>query len=175
MALLEEPLDLVRAAAIQTARVRRGLTQQRLARVSGVSRKHISAAERGKNISCDVLKKLMAALELAEVEFDDGKRVRTARRGAMEPGAMVAAAEGLAALDQASRLIYEAVEKIQAALVSVEPNADLNAKASALIRHFTTHVRTRTADQLDEVEQVVVGMVSNPATAPRARGRRKSK
>jgi transcriptional regulator with XRE-family HTH domain len=172
MSPLEEPLDLVRAAAIQIARVRRGLTQQRLARVSGVSRKHISAAERGKNISCDVLKKLMAALELAEVEFDDGKRVRTRRRGAMEPGAMVSVAEGLAALGQASRLIEEGVAKIQIALAAVEPNADVNAKATDLIRQFTSHVRTRTADQLEQVEEVVVDMLAGPIT--RSTRRRKA-
>src|SRR6185295_1364393 len=52
---------------LRDARLKRGLTVRKLSQVSGVSRRWISNAEKGLNISVDVLKRLTAALGIAEI------------------------------------------------------------------------------------------------------------
>jgi len=50
------------AAALKALKEARGVSQARLARNAGVSRRHVSVALRGGNITIAVLKKLMRAL-----------------------------------------------------------------------------------------------------------------
>lgn len=61
--------------AIKTARQKQGLSQEDLAARSGLSRTHISAVERGANVSIDVVEKLAAALEIKEIPLRNLRRL----------------------------------------------------------------------------------------------------
>jgi len=56
---------------IRAARIKKGLTQARLARLAGVSRRHLAALEKGANVSVLVLKKVASVLELTEIDLGD--------------------------------------------------------------------------------------------------------
>lgn len=54
---------------VREARIRKGLTQARLARLAGVSRRHLAALEKGANVSVLVLRKVASVLDLAEINL----------------------------------------------------------------------------------------------------------
>lgn len=56
---------------VRETRIKKGFTQARLARLAGVSRRHLAALEKGANVSVAVLKKVAAVLELQEIELGD--------------------------------------------------------------------------------------------------------
>src|SRR5262249_30579348 len=56
---------------VRETRIKKGLTQARLARLAGVSRRHLAALEKGANVSVAVLKKVAAVLDLQEIELGD--------------------------------------------------------------------------------------------------------
>jgi transcriptional regulator with XRE-family HTH domain len=55
--------------AIREARIRKGLTQARLAKMAGVSRRHLAALEKGANVSISILQRVAAVLELTEIQL----------------------------------------------------------------------------------------------------------
>ena len=63
---------------VRAARLERGLTQERLARLAGVSRRHLAALEKGANVSVAVLRKVATVLQLAEISLGE-LTVRTAQ------------------------------------------------------------------------------------------------
>ncbi|HEY0143976.1 MAG TPA: helix-turn-helix domain-containing protein [Thermoanaerobaculia bacterium] len=63
--------------AIREARIRKNLTQARLARLAGVSRRHLAALEKGANVSVNVLKKVATVLELREINLGGDLSVRS--------------------------------------------------------------------------------------------------
>src|ERR1700682_4014504 len=54
---------------VRSTRIRRGLTQAKLARLASVSRRHLAALEKGANVSVNVLLKVAAVLELTEIDL----------------------------------------------------------------------------------------------------------
>jgi transcriptional regulator with XRE-family HTH domain len=52
---------------VRSARIKKGLTQAKLARLAGVSRRHLAALEKGANVSVLVLKKVASVLDLTEI------------------------------------------------------------------------------------------------------------
>lgn len=56
---------------VREARIRKGLTQARLAKLAGVSRRHLAALEKGANVSVSILQRVAAVLELAEIQLGD--------------------------------------------------------------------------------------------------------
>jgi transcriptional regulator with XRE-family HTH domain len=63
---------------VRATRLDRGLTQARLARLAGVSRRHLAALEKGANVSVLVLRKVASVLQLAEISLGE-LTIRTAR------------------------------------------------------------------------------------------------
>src|SRR5258708_34557232 len=61
---------------VRTTRIRRGLTQARLARLAGVSRRHLAALEKGANVSVNVPRKVAVVLDLTEIALG-GISIRT--------------------------------------------------------------------------------------------------
>lgn len=55
--------------SIREARIRKGLTQARLAKMAGVSRRHLAALEKGANVSVSILQRVAAVLELEEIQL----------------------------------------------------------------------------------------------------------
>lgn len=58
---------------VRSTRVKRGFTQARLARLAGVSRRHLAALEKGANVSINVLRRVASVLELAEIDLGELK------------------------------------------------------------------------------------------------------
>ena len=54
---------------IRAQRIRKGLTQAKLARLATVSRRHLAALEKGANVSIAVLKKVASVLDLNEINL----------------------------------------------------------------------------------------------------------
>ena len=60
---------LMLGETIKEARIRKGLTQARLAKMAGVSRRHLAALEKGANVSVSILQRVAAVLELTEISL----------------------------------------------------------------------------------------------------------
>jgi transcriptional regulator with XRE-family HTH domain len=56
---------------VRATRLERGLTQARLAKLAGVSRRHLAALEKGANVSVAVLQKVTSVLQLAEISLGE--------------------------------------------------------------------------------------------------------
>src|SRR5947209_2974724 len=54
---------------VRNTRIKKGLTQAKLARLAGVSRRHLAALEKGANVSVLVLKKVASVLDLTEIDL----------------------------------------------------------------------------------------------------------
>src|SRR5436853_2288699 len=54
---------------VHSARIKKGLTQARLARLAGVSRRHLAALEKGANVSVLDVKKLASVLDLTDINL----------------------------------------------------------------------------------------------------------
>jgi transcriptional regulator with XRE-family HTH domain len=56
---------------VREARIRKNLTQARLAKLAGVSRRHLAALEKGANVSVSILQRVAAVLDLSEIQIGD--------------------------------------------------------------------------------------------------------
>ena len=56
---------------VREARIRKGLTQARLAKLAGVSRRHLAALEKGANVSVNILQRVAMVLDLTEIHLGD--------------------------------------------------------------------------------------------------------
>jgi transcriptional regulator with XRE-family HTH domain len=56
---------------VREARIRKGLTQARLAKLAGVSRRHLAALEKGANVSVNILQRVATVLELTEIPLGE--------------------------------------------------------------------------------------------------------
>jgi transcriptional regulator with XRE-family HTH domain len=71
---------------VRQERIRKGLTQARLAKLAGVSRRHLAALEKGANVSVSILQRVSAVLELTEIRIGDlHLRATAADRGINVP------------------------------------------------------------------------------------------
>ena len=57
--------------SVREARIRKGLTQARLASMAQVSRRHLAALEKGANVSINILQRVASVLELTEIQLGD--------------------------------------------------------------------------------------------------------
>ncbi|MEO8380607.1 MAG: helix-turn-helix domain-containing protein [Acidobacteriota bacterium] len=56
---------------VREARIRKNLTQAKLAKLAGVSRRHLAALEKGANVSVSILQRVAAVLELVQIQIGD--------------------------------------------------------------------------------------------------------
>ena len=54
---------------VRSTRIKKGLTQAKLARLAGVSRRHLAALEKGANVSVLVVKKVASVLDLRDIDL----------------------------------------------------------------------------------------------------------
>jgi transcriptional regulator with XRE-family HTH domain len=98
---------------VRESRIKKGLTQAKLARLAGVSRRHLAALEKGANVSVLVLKKVASVLDLKEIHLGSvsllpsgleqtsvnlpllGETIREARESALRVENLIASAEQL--------------------------------------------------------------------------------
>jgi transcriptional regulator with XRE-family HTH domain len=102
--------------SVREARLKKGLTQARLAKMAGVSRRHLAALEKGANISIGILQRVAAVLELKEIPIGEislrrnesehalnvpllTDTIRQARAEAERAQAILAQAEGILGSD----------------------------------------------------------------------------
>ena len=57
--------------SVRDARLKKGFTQARLAKMAGVSRRHLAALEKGANVSVSILQRVANVLELTEIQLGD--------------------------------------------------------------------------------------------------------
>ncbi len=56
---------------VREARNKKGLTQAKLAKLAGVSRRHLAALEKGANVSVNILQRVAAVLDLTQIHLGD--------------------------------------------------------------------------------------------------------
>ncbi len=123
---------------IRAARIKKGLTQARLARLAGVSRRHLAALEKGANVSVLVLKKVAAVLELTDIDLGEvtvhttrpatppinlpllAETLHEAHTGALRTQALLARAEALFGEEKKLGLVAH-FPKLAARVVDVIP------------------------------------------------------
>jgi transcriptional regulator with XRE-family HTH domain len=99
---------------VREARLRKSLTQARLAKMAGVSRRHLAALEKGANVSINILQRVATVLDLTEIHIGDlslkshdggvnvpllTEAIREARAETERSQAILARAENLLGID----------------------------------------------------------------------------
>lgn len=158
----------------QELRARRlllGFSVKKLAKLSGVSRRWITCAEEGSNITIDVLRKLMQTMKMTVITIYPGI---TAEAGLADTGVT----ELAAAVDEITRsagLAHQAAERIRTFTLGVGKSVPkdtpdderFNERAATLVTHFTEHVRSLSdPDKLQKVEKAVSSFLRPETEAP---------
>ena len=161
-------------AQVRDERIRRNLSDSRLARMAGVSRRHLVELQKGANVTLSITEKVMAALEMETLAFSPDRRLTTPSTG-MDPAAyrqqIVAATEqmetGVALILNAASTFRQAAPGESAApAVSTE----LAAKASALIAEFGNYVNSLDSeDQLEALQRLASSLLLPPAATKKRR------
>jgi transcriptional regulator with XRE-family HTH domain len=112
---------------VREARIRKGLTQARLAKLAGVSRRHLAALEKGANVSVNILQRVATVLDVTEFHLGDlslhaGDRerhtvnmplltdtIREARAEAERAQAILARAENLLSHESSRRRSHRSI------------------------------------------------------------------
>lgn len=156
-----------------------GLSDNKFAKLAGVSRRHLMELQKGSNASIMVLLKAMEALDLEELPLTGagGERVTVSpvRIGAAD------LQESAKALETGARLILGVAAMLRAAATRSAPTPRepkvreaLSAKGARLIEEFGDYVRNLDPEeQVDALKQVFDGRRADLAhVAPRQRKRR---
>jgi transcriptional regulator with XRE-family HTH domain len=167
---------------LRARRLLLGYSVKKMSKLSGVSRRWITCAEQGSNITVDVLTKLMRTMNMSVITICPGI---TGEAGLAAPGT-AELAEAVAEITRSTGLSQQAVERIKSFIVGVgksvpkdTPESEgFNERAARLVTHFTEHVRSLSdTDKLQKVEEAVSGILRPEAeaqgTARALRGRRR--
>lgn len=159
-------------AELKARRHQLGLSIKRLASISGVSRRWIVCAEKSANITMDVLKKLMQALNMTSISICPGLTA-DAGPGAPNTGSLAAAVEEIR---RSTEFAQQAADRVRAftlgagktAHVHTAEDEGFNERAAALVTHFTEHVRSlHDPQKLQKVEKAVSNFLRPEEDAPR--------
>ncbi len=155
---------------LRARRLLLGYSVKKLAKLSGVSRRWITCAEEGSNITIEVLRKLMQTMRMTVITIFPGL---TAEAGLADTGI----AELAAAVEEitgSAALARQAGERIKSFALGVgksvpkdtPENEGFNERAAALVTHFTEHVRSLSdPDNLQKVEKAVSSFLRPEADA----------
>src|ERR1051326_5630458 len=122
-------------AALKALTEARGVSQARLARIAGVSRRHVSVALAGGNITISILKKLMRALRAESIPIGELSAVSGELAG-VDAAVLVAVADQL---DHGIGTISAAATRRMYSKPAAPPTS-VNAKAAALVCDFAARV-----------------------------------
>ncbi|HXA15691.1 MAG TPA: helix-turn-helix domain-containing protein [Thermoanaerobaculia bacterium] len=112
---------------VRSTRIKRGLTQARLARLADVSRRHLAALEKGANVSINVLQKVAAVLELSEINLGE-LTVRTSHSSSN--------AVNMPLLADTIREAHADAFRTQSLLARAETLLDNDGDGHGLVAHF---------------------------------------
>lgn len=166
---------------INKAMAQQGLSNRSAAKLCGVSRRHLSVAQKGGNVSIAVLLRIMIALHIEEVSIGPDAKVRAAVNDSSASPMIALAADNI---ERALKLAQTAAAILRslapAAAVKFEAdNSDLIIRASELIQNFTDSVRSAVTEgkSLGPMEQAMSAALndSDVSTTPSARPRRRKK
>lgn len=159
-------------AQVREERNRRNLSDSRLARIAGVSRRHLVELQKGANVTLSITEKVMAALEMETLSFSPDHRL-TAPASKMNRAAyrqqIAAATEQM---ETGVALILTAASAFRQAAPgeSTPPSVstELATKASALIAEFGNYVNSLDSeDKLEALQRLASSLLHPPA--PRKR------
>lgn len=146
---------------LRTRRLALNLSVKKLAKLSGVSRRHITTVERNGNISVVYLKKLMQAMHMTQITICSGIELRAG----MMPPDPAALEEAAVAVERSIHVLQDAAERVKTfagrvgkyARNDTPKGGAFSDRGSALIRQFAERVRTISDDpeKLRRVEQDV--------------------
>jgi transcriptional regulator with XRE-family HTH domain len=157
---------------IRAARIKKGLTQARLARFAGVSRRHLAALEKGANVSVLVLKKVAGVLELTDIDLGDvtlhttrptapainmpllAETLHEAHTGALRTQALLARAEALFGEEKKLGLVAH-FPKLAARVLDVTPkrNAGTVAEHDANVAQLGVSAEVRQGQAVRELTE----------------------
>lgn len=134
---------------------RQHLTDGKLAKRAGVSRRHLGEMQKGANASLLTALKVMQALGIVELPFHSGERLIAPPKH-LDTGALLSAVEQL---EQGAALILSAASTVRAAVGASDadrPSDKLAARAASLIDDFGAFVRGLGSEaQFDALENVI--------------------
>jgi transcriptional regulator with XRE-family HTH domain len=129
---------------INEAMTRLHLSNRSAAKLSGVSRRHLSTAQKGGNVSINVMRKIMTAFRIREITIASDATIKVSLGEQASMPMLDAAA------DQVERAVglarnALAILRTLSPVVGIESgkldDADQIIRAAALIQEFTDHVR----------------------------------
>lgn len=173
------PLADTVAAQVVAGRKKRGLSVNKLAKSADVSRRHLAELEKGANVSVLLLRDVMNALNIPDMDIGDGKRVRVLvdhNHAALATLADDIERAGALILRSAATLraiLHAAATQPQAQEPAPSPSpsmtrADHTARAANLIAEFTEIVRNSSSDeQVEQLQQLVQASSVIATTPPR--------
>jgi transcriptional regulator with XRE-family HTH domain len=135
-----EPDEDLGGSALKGTRQSRGLSIKRLAAISTVSRRHIAAAESGGNYTVLVLKKLMRAMRMQTISFDDLEATRLSE--GVDPKVIANIAEEM---EKGLAIQHAAIAALRS-YVHGETSPHRNSKAAALIHKTNRRARHAAPD-----------------------------
>jgi len=173
------------ALELKARRLLLGLSVKKLSKLSGVSRRWITCAEEGSNITVEVLRKLMQTMDMTVITICPGITAG-AGRADRDVSSLAAAVEEIT---RSIELALRAADRIKSFTLGVGKSVPkdtpqdegVNERAAALVTHFTEHVRSLSdPDKLQKVEKAVSSFLrpqteaQGTAKAPPGRRRKSS-
>lgn len=158
------------ALELRARRLLLGLSIKKLSKLSGVSRRWVTCAEQGSNITIEVLTKLMQTMNISVITISPGLKAEAGQpaRGTAE------LAEAVDEIARSTELARHAAERIKSFTLGVgksvlkdTPESEgFTERAAALVTLFTEHVRSLgDTDNLQKVEEAVSGILRPEAEA----------
>ena len=163
--------------SVREARLKKGFTQARLAKMAGVSRRHLAALEKGANVSVSILQRVAAVLELTEIPLGDislkrGEKersalnvplltdtIREARVEAERAQAILARAEGILGAEPAAgrvQLMFPRMPVRHVELPAATPGEILRERPDW--REVETAGEIRQGEPIDETKREKLAM-----------------
>jgi transcriptional regulator with XRE-family HTH domain len=152
------------ALELKARRLLLGFSVKKLSKLSGVSRRWITCAEEGSNITIEVLRKLMETMRMTVITIAPGI---TGQAGLpnIDTSSLAQAVEEI---NRSAQLSGQAAERIKSFAVGVGKSVPkdtpldegVNERASSLVARFTEHVRSLgDPGKLQKVEEAVSGIL----------------
>lgn len=137
--------------ALQRLKEARGITQARLAKIAGVSRRHVALALQGGNITVTILKKIMAALQAETIDLGPVMTASGSVAG-MNPGVLLSAAQQI---EQGVTAIAAAAASLRTYAHPPAASPALDPHAAALIDQFISRVQLSDPRELAALQRAI--------------------
>jgi len=158
------------ALELRARRLLLGLSIKKLSNLSGLSRRWVTCAEQGSNITIDVLTRLMQTMNISVITICPGLKAEAGltARGTAE------LAEAVDEITRSTALAQHAAERIKSLAVGAGRSVSkgtpqdqgVNERASSLLTRFTEHVRSLSdPDKLQKIEEAVSSVLRPEAEA----------